>query len=97
MEIGDRAILGCPPTNLNALLEGTGVPEYAPTVEHALATCEKCGTGVWIGPRQRQARALLGDGAVVLCMVCAMQVQRQRGGGVIGHLGGGDGRPRKLG
>ncbi|OKI86611.1 hypothetical protein [Micromonospora sp. CB01531] len=67
---------------------------YAPTVEHALATCEKCGTDVWIGPRQRQARVVLGDGAAVLCMVCAIQVQRQRGGGVIGHLGGGDGRPR---
>ncbi|SCL70386.1 hypothetical protein GA0070606_5382 [Micromonospora citrea] len=94
MEIGDRAILGCPPTNLNALLEGSGMPDYVPTVEHALATCEQCGTDVWIGPRQRQARALLGDGAVVLCMVCAIGVQRERGVGIVRHLGGGDGRPR---
>ncbi|MEV5768641.1 hypothetical protein AB0L34_29305 [Micromonospora sp. NPDC052213] len=97
MEIVDRAILTCPPTNMNALLDGSGTPEYTPTVEHSLTTCEKCGTGVWIGPRQRQARALLGDSAVVLCMVCAIQAQRERGGGTVRHLGGGDGRPRTLG
>ncbi|MCW3838576.1 hypothetical protein ONA70_00475 [Micromonospora yasonensis] len=97
VEIGDRAILACPPTNMNALLKGSGAPEYVPSVDHALAKCAKCETDVWIGPRQRQARAQLGDGAVVLCMECAIQIQRERGGGIVGHLGGNDGRPRKLG
>ncbi|MBC9003853.1 hypothetical protein [Micromonospora aurantiaca (nom. illeg.)] len=94
MQREKRVMLGCPPTNINELLEGMGVPPFVPTVEHSLAQCEDCGTDVWIGPNQRAARARAPQATLVVCMACGLIEQAKRGGGAVGHLGGGGGRPR---
>ncbi|MEH0820454.1 MULTISPECIES: hypothetical protein [unclassified Micromonospora] len=94
MERQKRLMLACPPTNINELLEGMGVPPFVPTVEHSLTRCVDCSTDVWIGPNQRAAAGRAPEATLVLCMECAIVEQHKRGGGIVGHLGGGDGRPR---
>ncbi|MFR9780377.1 hypothetical protein ACL02O_30560 [Micromonospora sp. MS34] len=97
MEREKRIMLACPPTNVNELLEGLGVPPFVPTVEHSLTQCGDCSTDVWIGPHQRGAAEQAPNATLVLCMACALAEQHKRGGGVVGHLGGGGGRLRTVG
>ncbi|MBM0226852.1 hypothetical protein [Micromonospora sp. ATA51] len=94
MERQKRLMLACPPTNINELLEGMGVPPFVPTVDHTLTQCVDCRADVWIGPNQRAAASRAPQTCLVLCMACALAEQHKRGGGVVGHLGGGNGRPR---
>ncbi|WP_435586114.1 hypothetical protein [Micromonospora aurantiaca (nom. illeg.)] len=94
MERKKRIMLACPPTNINEILAGMGVPEFVPTVEHTLTQCGDCGTDMWIGPNQRAAAMRAPRATLVLCMACALIEQQKRGGGTVGHLGGVGGRPR---
>jgi hypothetical protein len=87
-------VLACPPTNVNELLEGMGVPPYVPSVDHRLAPCADCGANMWIGPNQRMVAIRAPKAGLLLCMACALLEQHKRGGGAVGHLGGGNGRPR---
>ncbi|TDB79613.1 hypothetical protein [Micromonospora sp. KC721] len=90
-----RVILACPPVNINELLAGTGTPPYVPTIEHSIVRCVDCRSEVWIGPRQRQAALAAPEATLVLCMPDAIAETARRGQpAIVGHLGGGDGRPR---
>ncbi|WDZ84042.1 hypothetical protein [Micromonospora cathayae] len=89
-----RFILACPPTNINELLAGQGMPQYVPTVDHTLTQCVECGTDMWIGSKQREAASRAPNATVALCLPCAVAETKRRGGAVVQHLGGGDGRPR---
>ncbi|MFG3602648.1 hypothetical protein [Micromonospora chersina] len=94
MEREKRVMLACPPTNMNELLAGTGVPPFVPSVDHSLTSCADCGADMWIGPNQRLVAARAPKATLLLCMACALIEQAKRGGGTVGHLGGGHGRPR---
>ncbi|MFD0785692.1 hypothetical protein ACFQZ8_17440 [Micromonospora azadirachtae] len=94
MEREKRIMLACPPTNINEMLAGMGVPEFVPTVEHTLTQCADCGTDMWVGPNQRAAAMRAPRATLVLYMACALIEQQKRGGGPVGHLGGVGGRPR---
>ncbi|SCG15493.1 hypothetical protein GA0070610_1727 [Micromonospora echinofusca] len=95
MERGKRVILACPPTNINDLLAGMGVPEYVPTVDHSLTQCVDCGTDMWIGSNQQAVAGRAPGATLLLCMTCAVVETNRRGmPAAVGHLGGGRGRPR---
>ncbi|MEH1014651.1 hypothetical protein V6U90_16255 [Micromonospora sp. CPCC 206060] len=90
----ERFILACPPTNINELMAGQGLPRYVPTVDHTLRQCEDCRQDMWIGPKQREAASRAPDATLALCMTCAVVESQKRGGAIVQNLGGGDGRPR---
>ncbi|MEU1964366.1 hypothetical protein ABZ541_04850 [Micromonospora sediminicola] len=81
---GEAGELGCPPTNINELLEGMGVPPFVPTVEHSLTQRVDCSTDVWIGPNQRGAAERAPNATLVLCMACALAEQHKREAGSSG-------------
>ncbi|NES14603.1 MULTISPECIES: hypothetical protein [Micromonospora] len=95
MERETQVILACPPTNINELLAGMGVPEYVPSVDHSLAQCADCGTDMWVGPNQQAAASRASGVTLLLCMTCSIaETHRRSGPAALGHLGGGGGRPR---
>jgi hypothetical protein len=91
-----RLIAACMPRDINELVAGHGLPRWTPTIEHTLTRCENaaCGKDMWIGPKQKAMLDAYPDQAAKLCVLCALEEQQRLGGGVVGHLGGGDGRPR---
>lgn len=80
---------------INEELKRQGKPPWSPGVDYTIVPCDKCGSGVWIGPRQKAVRdAEDATNATVLCIPHAHEYAMTEGVDSYGHLGGGTGPKR---
>jgi hypothetical protein len=90
----DFAVVACIPVDrgeLDRFARETGVRAPRPTDLYKITSCELCGQGVWIGPRQQMA-CIIRPSLRKLCYFCAIdEMARLEIDVPLTSLGGGEG------